>query len=358
MIKRSLAAPNARFRTVLWVLALALTTVLPVSLRAEPLGVLAEREMRILAVQFPGRMAGTDQERAAAEHLAARLAEFGYQPELQPFPARYSFHPMGGGQNQDHDGVSHNVVAELPGRSDRLIIVGAHYDTAVARTAAQAEAGIGGPRLEGLDDNASGVGVVMELAARLAGAQPEHSIRFIAFAAEETGLLGARHAVASMSAEERERILLMINIDSIITGDRLYVHAGPATYAADPAHGQARDRALALAKDLGLEVATNPGLNPDHPAGTGCCSDQMAFDEAGVPVMNLEATNWQLGDLDGFQQTAVSEAFPAGETWHNARLDRLAYLEAHLPHGRLSERPAQAVALLLALLREQAGLPE
>ena len=320
-------------------------------------GALAEREMRALASQFPGRMAGTAQERAAAEHLAERFAAFGYTPTLQAFPARYSFHPMGGGQPGERDGVSHNVVAELSGRSDRLVIIGAHYDTAVTRSAGQLEAGIGGPELQGLDDNASGVGVVLELAARLAGQEPEHTIRFVAFGAEETGLLGARHAVASLSAEARSRVVLMINIDSIITGDRLYVHAGPATYALDPGHAWARERALALAADLGIELTTNPGLNPDYPAGTGCCSDQMAFDEAGIPVMNLEATNWQLGDLDGYQQTEISPAFPAGDTWHQARLDRIDYLESHLPAGRLSERPAQAVTLLLKLIEEAAGLP-
>ncbi|TVS10127.1 MAG: aminopeptidase [Wenzhouxiangella sp.] len=325
---------------------------------AEPVGALAEREMRTLATDFPGRMAGTDQERAAADHLAGRLSDFGYQPELVPFPARYSFHPMGAGHARERAGTSHNVIAERPGRSDRVIIVGAHYDTAVARSLAQAEAGIGGPELQGVDDNASGVGVILELAARLAEEKPEHTIRFIAFGAEETGLLGARHAVSLMSAQERERVLLMINIDSILTGDRLYVHAGPATYAADAGNGRARDRVLALADELGMAVATNPGLNPEYPAGTGCCSDQMAFDEAGIPVISMEATNWRLGDLDGYQQTEISEAFPAGETWHNAQLDRIEYLEAHLPGERLSERPAEVVTLLLAFLREIAGLAD
>lgn len=326
------------------------------SIFAEPIGALAEREMRTLAVEFPGRMAGTDQERSAAAHLAARLTEFGYQPELEPFPARYSFHPMGASQAREHEAVSRNVVAERPGRSGRIIIVGAHYDTAVARSPAQAAAGIGGPELQGVDDNASGVGVVLELAARVAKKSPEHTIRFIAFGAEETGLLGARHTVSAMSAEERERVLLMINIDSILTGDRLYVHAGPATYAADAGHGGARDRVLALAADLGMVVATNPGLNPDYPAGTGCCSDHMAFDEAGIPVISMEATNWRLGDLDGYQQTEVSEAFPAGDTWHQAKLDRIEHLEAHLPGERLSERPAEVVRLLLAFLGEIAGV--
>lgn len=324
--------------------------------QAEPIGALAEREMRTLATEFPGRMAGTPQEVAAAEHLAERLRSFGYAVELQPFTARYTKVLAGGGEPVEFEGVSHNVIAERRGRSEQLIIVGAHYDTAVSRTPEQVDAGIGGPQLQGLDDNASGVGVLLELAARLADSNPEHSIRFIAFGAEEVGLQGARHVVASMDSGARARVLFMVNVDSIVTGDALYAHAGPLTAAADPSHAAARDRVLALAAALGITVKTNPGLHPDYPAGTGCCSDQVAFDEAGMAVVNLEATNWRLGDLDGYQQTAVSAAFPAGETWHNAHLDRVDYLEAHLPTGRLAERPREVVRLLLALLEEQAGV--
>lgn len=337
---------------------LCLVLLLPMTVCAEPIGALAEREMRTLAEQFPGRMAGSERERAAAEYLAGRLADFGYAPSLQEFPVVYRGQPSVGAQARERAAMSQNVVAELAGSGDGLIIVGAHYDTSIARSEEQAQAGVGGPELEGVDDNASGSGVLLELARRLAGGSPEHSIRFIAFGAEEVGLLGARHVVAGMSDQQRERVLLMINIDSIITGDRLYVHAGPLTSASDPLAASARDELLEIAAGLDIELHTNPGLNADYPAGTGCCSDQAAFDEAGIPVVNLEATNWRLGNLDGFQQTEISEAFPAGESWHNRHLDRLDHLEAHLPEGRLSERPAKVVALLLALLRQKAAVSE
>ena len=322
----------------------------------ETTGRLAEQEMRVLAERFPGRMAGSEQERAAARYLADRLADFGYRAQLQEFPVRYSFHPLGGQALNERDARSANVVAELSGRSDRLIIIGAHYDTAVARTEAQAEAGIGGPQLQGVDDNASGVGVILELAARLAGTAPEHTIRFIAFGSEEVGLLGARHAVAAMDESERDRVVLMVNIDSIITGDYLYVHAGPSTYAADPKAGAFREQAREIAAGRDIELRTNPGLNPDYPTGTGCCSDQIAFDEAGITVINFEATNWALGDKDGYQQTAINSAFPTGESWHSVERDSLTHLETHLPRGRLSERPAQVVSILLALLEQWSGL--
>ncbi len=348
---------NRQFRTfVLLFGLLGLLAAASAAAELNRIGALAEREMRSLAVDFPGRMAGSEQERAAAAHLVARLQSFGLSAELQRFPVSFTHLPLGAAEPLDFEGMSQNVVVNVAGRSDRLLIVGAHYDTAVSWTPAQAEAGIGGPELQGLDDNASGVGVLLELAARLVHAQPEHTIRLIFFGAEEVGLQGARYVVATMSPEERERVLLMINIDNLITGDHLYAHAGPVTVAADPAHGAARDRVLEIAAELGIALQTNPGLNQDYPAGTGCCSDQAAFDEAGIPVLNFEATHWLLGNLDGFQQTEISEAFPAGETWHNSHLDRVEYLEAHLPPGRLSERPAQVLRILLPFLQESAGI--
>jgi alkaline phosphatase isozyme conversion protein len=158
-----------------------------------------------------------------------------------------------------------------------------------------------------------------------------------------------------MTPEERANTLWMVNIDSIVTGDRLYFHAGPKTYAKDPKAGHARDRALAIAASLGIEATTNPGLNADHPKGTGCCSDQAAFDAAGIPVVNLEATNWELGDLDGYQQTAKSDAFPTGYSWHLVDIDNRAHLEASLPAGRVDERTRDAIRILVPLVKELAG---
>jgi alkaline phosphatase isozyme conversion protein len=270
---------------------------------------------------------------------------------VEEFPVSYRFVPEDGGGPQVLEAVSRNVTAELTGQSDGLIIIGAHYDTAVSRRPEDRLQGIGGPALEGVDDNASGVGVLLELAQRMAASNPELTIRFIAFGAEEVGLQGARHVVDTLSDAERQGLVIMINIDSIVTGDYLYVHAGPSTLITHPQAAGMRDRAIEIAAELGVEMRVNPGLNPDYPAGTGCCSDQAAFDEAGLPVINIEATNWRLGKLDGFQQTAISEAFPEGESWHSARLDRQAHLESSLPPDRLRERPAQVVQVLMELLR-------
>jgi alkaline phosphatase isozyme conversion protein len=347
---------NPAIRHLVVSLALVATALSLPALAADP-GVLAAKEARHIAATFPGRMAGTPKEDATAKYLSDRLLEMGYQPRLERFQTGYEFR-WESKPERGHDFrslISTNVIAERRGTSGKQIIVGAHYDTRIPRSERDLERNIGGPKLEGLDDNASGTGVLLEIAEALRESAPTHTIVFIAFGAEEIGLLGAHEVVNRMTPEERANTLWMVNIDSIVTGDRLYFHAGPLTYAKDPKAGHARDRALAIAAGLGITATTNPGLNPDKPKGTGCCSDQAAFDLAGIPIVNLEATNWELGDLDGYQQTEKSKAFPTGYSWHLVDIDNRAHLEASLPAGRVDERTRDAIRILVPLVKELAG---
>lgn len=325
--------------------------------RAAP-GDLAAREMRYIETTFPGRFAGSPQEDKAARYIGDRLVAMGYRPRLERFPTSYELES----KNPDRDPdpiliISTNVIAERPGTSGKQIIIGAHFDSRVMRTRRDRERRIGGPDLQGLDDNASGTGVILELAEQFAKANPAHSIKFVLFGAEEIGLKGAYEIARNMSEEERAKTLLMINIDSVITGDRLYIHAGPRTLLKNPAGGIARDRALALAKGLGIDVRTNPGLNADYPKGTGCCSDQAAFDQYGIPAINMEATNWELGDKDGYQQTDKRSEFPGGYSWHLIDIDKGSHLEPALARGRVEQRANEAVRILSAVLTDLAVKP-
>jgi len=110
-----------------------------------------------------------------------------------------------------------NVAAILPGKgphADEYVVVGAHYD----------HLGHGGPGSlapwshgihHGADDNASGTTVMMELADRFAhlGPQPR-SIIFIAFTAEEEGLIGSQHFVSHCPVP-LDKIVAMLNLDMV-----------------------------------------------------------------------------------------------------------------------------------------------
>ncbi|HUS93481.1 MAG TPA: M20/M25/M40 family metallo-hydrolase [Phycisphaerae bacterium] len=97
-------------------------------------------------------------------------------------------------RNTERKSYSLNVIGEKPGTdyADEIVVVCAHYDSHW--------------RIPGAQDNAGGTAVMLELA-RVLGARPSRrTLRFIAFAAEETGLHGSTwYANEIHRRAERER---------------------------------------------------------------------------------------------------------------------------------------------------------
>ncbi|MFO7527025.1 MAG: M20/M25/M40 family metallo-hydrolase, partial [Ignavibacteriaceae bacterium] len=106
-----------------------------------------------------------------------------------------------------------NIVATLPGttRPDEIYIIGGHYDSFAY--------GSQMTNAPGADDNASGTSAALEFARVImeSGYQPEATIKFIAFAAEELMLFGESGCehYAQKAYDEEMNIKLMINCDMI-----------------------------------------------------------------------------------------------------------------------------------------------
>lgn len=315
----------------------------------------AAEQMRYVATSLKGRMAGTEQEHKAAKYLQDELKKIGYaDTTLQTFMAKYKFCQTDKICNDNFEGKSFNVVAVKPGRADKVIIIGAHYDSRPHRSVKDVEKGVGGSELEGLDDNASGVGVLLEVAKRLKKMDTDYTVKFVAFGAEEVGLQGSKSYVAAMSEQDKKATILMVNLDSLITGDHLYFHAGKQSLSVNPKAGFARDRALEVAKQLGIPADTNPGLDAEYPKGTGCCSDQESFDKVNIPVLTVEATNWYVGDKDGYQQVENTALFTDGSTWHEVAEDKVSVLDKKLP-GRVAQRAGDISKILERVVSEAAA---
>ncbi len=114
---------------------------------------------------------------------------------------------------------TYNVIGYLPARtpSDEYLVVGAHYD----------HIGYGGPGSgslapdekkihNGADDNASGSSGLLELARYFANRRHtlKRNLVFMAFGAEEMGLLGSAHFV-NHPAFPLEKTIAMLNMDMI-----------------------------------------------------------------------------------------------------------------------------------------------
>lgn len=170
-----------------------------------------------------------------------------------------------------------NVIGRLAGSSKparKQIIVGAHMDHLGWGTSSSLALGAHEVH-NGADDNASGVAVLLGLADALAKVPTEqrsHDLLFVAFGAEEMGLLGSAHLVAAMSAEDKLSTLAMINFDMV---GRLREHSlvvnGMGTASEWPGLVEP------LAGELTLQSVPD-GWGP---------SDHASFYGEGMPVLHL-----------------------------------------------------------------------
>ncbi|WP_339651608.1 autotransporter domain-containing protein [Halopseudomonas pelagia] len=278
---------------------------------------------------YPGRYRGTANFDGAANLMEERMAP-GYTTSRQAFTWT-----AGGTQRS-----SENVIATASGVTGRNLVIGSHFDTVFNR-----------PTLEGLDDNASGAGVLTEIARNLSGLDFEDGVTFIGFGAEEEGLRGSRAYVASLDQQARDNLTGMINIDSLITGDMMYAHAGTNSVG-NTELASLREHVFRIASELGIDLFTNPGLNAGYPIGTGCCSDGDSFNEAlDIPVLYFESTNWEIGDFDGYEQT-TNPAVPGGSTWHNPATDNAEFLIGVLGEERVAQRMRDYSRLITRLVLE------
>ena len=113
-----------------------------------------------------------------------------------------------------------NVVGILEGSDPALkneaILIGAHYDHIGLGELGSLAEGRGQQIHNGADDNASGTAGMLELARVLAGQRAilQRSLVFAGFSAEEEGLLGSKHYVAT-PAFPLDKTVAMINMDMI-----------------------------------------------------------------------------------------------------------------------------------------------
>jgi len=174
--------------------------------------------------QLEGRFAGTKGEKAAAQYIAKRFKDLKLTSLSNNYLQNFSFKQP----NNPHDELefdkrgknqinSINVIGYLNNNKENTIIIGAHYD----------HIGYGGiysldtDRMEknkihnGADDNASGVALLLNLAERLIKENnSNNNYLFIAFSAEELGLIGSKYFVENPLIDLKNANY-MINLDMV-----------------------------------------------------------------------------------------------------------------------------------------------
>jgi len=135
----------------------------------------------VKAIAGTPRPAGSEANRRARQYIITELRKLGLEIQQQQFSS----------------GV--NVIATQKGASDKTIIIGAHYDTVSSSP--------------GADDNASGTAMTLLLARQLSRKPMQHTVRYVLFDNEESGLIGSSYYARNMS----EKCIFMLNSDMVGT---------------------------------------------------------------------------------------------------------------------------------------------
>ncbi len=202
------------------------------------------------------------------------------------------------------------MTVEGASKADEIIVIGGHADSI---------AGFWGrerARAPGADDNASGISTITEVIRVMmdSGYKPERTVKFMAYAAEEVGLLGSK-AIANQYKQDGKKVVGVVqfdmtnhkgtdNLDIVFMTD--YTNEAQTKFMGNLIDTYMTDVSWGYSK-----------------CGYGC-SDHASWHNAGYPAsMPFEST---MGDINGKIHTAndtIDAPGSAGTADHAEKFARL-----------------------------------
>lgn len=296
-----------------------------------------------LAAAEPANAVITDSDMAywlkTVTDLAYRIGPRAYATEGESQAIRYlenSFGGMGytyqaGTLQSQTVGDSRNLIAIRPAKSPdpAILVVCAHFDT------------VGhGP---GAKDNASGVAAMLTLCRRLSAmdAFDTTELRFIGFTAEETGHQGSMAYCASLTDDERARMIGAINIDLLaVDAGAENIVLSCNTLGGRTANGYQKgqpERPMANAVSVAFEAALKTA---------------DGFDESHRGESFIAPRHWAEGDHESFADIGVDAAcvcFQGSEALNGVWPEDM-HTEQDTLKDFDTERTRSALAILMAMM--------
>jgi len=186
-----------------------------------------------------------------------------------------------------------NVLGLLPGSdsilSQEVVIISAHYDHV-------GDDPFPGLRYSGANDNASGIGALLEIARvwQKTGYHPKRSVLFVAWGAQELEQAGSRYYAANPILP-LENTMALIQMDGIAGGDGFY----PGAQGEWDTDGLLLFGAATAMDFLEDNLIITPSFTP---------SDHFAFEGFGFPTLLF---TWRLAGEDNLPDEFASGINPA-----------------------------------------------
>lgn len=207
--------------------------LLAASLACAPAPTPAERMLEDLTYlasdEMEGRGVGTEGLARAADYLVERFEDIGLETPDGTYRQDFTIDPSA--PAAAHSGLGGeavtNVIGLIPGQgalADETVVVGAHYDHLGFGGSGSLQPDLTGTVHNGADDNASGTVALLDIAHRILDRSNGNArtVVFVAFTAEELGLIGSAHYVAN-PVRPNESTFAMVNLDMVgrLEGARL-----------------------------------------------------------------------------------------------------------------------------------------
>ncbi|MCM1043238.1 MAG: M28 family peptidase [Corallococcus sp.] len=225
--------------------------------------------------QCPNRVFGTNGSKEGADYIANAFTDIGFDKVTK--------------QVVSQSVEDYNVIAKIDiPNVTKQVIIGAHYDTASSLC-------------DGAADNGAGVVALLQIAQKLKQSQNQlrFDVIFVAFTGEEQGMLGST-AYAYSRDFDAESTMFMLNIDSIVSGDKLYIYS-------ENKNTELQSSFLKNAQNTPSALSVKPyakGIYPEIDLfGYGYWqfaqnSDHTPFRLMGIPSVLLFSGNYDTGNWD------------------------------------------------------------
>jgi hypothetical protein len=231
--------------------------------------------------KLEGRQTGADGEKKAAEYIAQRFSELGLEAKgTKGYFQAFSFKP----KTDPHQEVSYtvigtdstitgtNVIGYMDNNAPNTVVIGAHYDHLGYGAEGSLYRGKDKVIHNGADDNASGVALMLNLASKLKNKNINNNYLFMAFSAEEMGLLGSNYFTKNATID-LTKANYMLNMDMV---GRLKKDSTLAVYGVGTS--QILKQVVNVSNTQFKIIEKESGIGP---------SDHTSFYNSNIPVLQF-----------------------------------------------------------------------
>lgn len=313
-----------------------------------------ENVARDLAMRYPYRSPFSEQEVQAGNYVRSAFEELGYQVEMQTFSSpdmmsystNYIVRIMGNGFMQRNGGESYISTR-------KTVVIGSHYDAFYSELEREII-----PDFSGIQDNASGIGVLLTIAKALKTEKFGYDVVLVAFGAGSQEALGSQVFYSTLTPEEKDSLDVMYNIESIYAGDKLYAHSGWNSLIPGAKYEKRRklyelydvvyEYELPSEKIGGFDILYNEsnvladingdGIQDAYREVTMTRSDHTPFDEGGIPVVFIESYDYNFDTVEDMKETKNLSLQTYGGQIRDTGSDSLSLLSSALDESLLQRR--------------------